>query len=175
MADEGPKPPPKGEAIEETYEYKDLLDWRLALDYEPPAGWIQSREVGSGRTSKYLPISVIEALADRMFREWYVIEEKPLDIKDGVGFTVKIQGLPDYPGSDHVYFTGSGAVLFQNKGNAIEYQFPAARSKAISNAFNQLGNLFGRNLGRKVGDNPIGNGFTLRKKKEEEEKKDEVE
>lgn len=153
--------------IKEIYQYKDLTEFRLALDYPPPDGWIQSRNLGGDRESKYIPISIAEALADMMFREWYVIEEKPLAIKDGVGFTVKIQGLPDYPGADHVYFTGSGAVVFQDSGNAIEYQFPAARSKAISNAFNQLGNLFGRNLGRSVNGNPIGNGFTLRKKKEE--------
>ena len=89
----------------ETYQYKDLTEFRLALDYEPPAGWIQSRNLGGDRESKYIPISVTEALADMMFREWYVIEEKPLAIKDGVGFTVKIQGLPDYPGADYVYFT----------------------------------------------------------------------
>lgn len=172
MAEEGPNPPlGEIEDKKETYEYKDLLDWRLALDYPPPDGWVQTRTLGGSRSSLYIPISVIEATADKLFREWYVIEEKPLDIKDGVAFTIKIQGLPDYPGSDYVYFTGSGAVLFQDTGNAIEYQFPAARSKAIANAFSQLGNLFGRNLSREVNKNPIGKGFTLRKKKEEEEEK----
>lgn len=159
------------EKKEETFKYENLEEWRLALDYPPPDGWIQSRDLGGGRTSQYIPISVTEALGDMIFREWYVIEEKPLNIRDGIGFTVKIQGLPDYIDSDYVYFTGSGAVLFQDKGNAIEYQFPAARSKAIGNAFSQLGNLFGRNLGRLVNKRSIGNGFTLRKKKEEEDKK----
>ena len=157
---------------EETYQYKDLTEFRLALDYEPPAGWIQTRTLGGSRESKYLPISVIEATADMVFREWYVIEEKPLGIKDGIAYTVKIQGLPDYPGSDYVYFTGSGAVPFQDAGNAIEYNLPSARSRAITNAFSELGNIFGRNLGRKVNNTPVGNGFTLRKKEESEEKKE---
>lgn len=159
------------EEKKEIYKYKDLTEYRLALDYPPPDGWVQARDLGGGRKSQYIPISVIEALADMIFREWYVIEEKPLNTGDGIGFTVKIQALPDYPGADYVFFTGSGAVVFHSTGNAVEYNFPAARSRAITSAFNQLGNIFGRNIGRTVNKNPVGNGFTLRKKAEEEEKK----
>lgn len=159
----------------EIFKYKDILEYRLALDYPPPDGWVQTRKLGGSRTSQYLPISLIEALADKIFREWYVIEEKPLNTGEGIGFTVKIQALPDYPGADYIFFTGSGAVVFQTdrssgsiKGNAVEYNFPAARSRAITSAFNQLGNIFGRNIGRTVNSNPVGSGFTLNAKKEED-------
>jgi len=158
------------EEKEETYKYKDLLDYRLALDHPPPDGWIQNRDLGNSRKSQYIPISVIEAIADELFREWYIIEEKPLNTGDGIGFTVKIQALPDYPDADYIFFTGSGAIKFHNTGNAVEYNFPAARSRAITSAFNELGNIFGRNIGREINKNPVGKGFTLRKKEEEEEK-----
>lgn len=154
----------------ENYRYENQEAYRLALDHEPPGGWIKNRDIGGGRTWKYIPISCIQALADIMFREWSVIEEKPLYTGNGIGFTVKIQALPDYPGADYIFFTGSGAVPFQEKKNAVEYNFPAARSKAITTAFSDLGNIFGRNVGRTVENVPIGNGFTLRKKEEKEEK-----
>ena len=157
------------ETKEEKYRYKDLEDFRLALDAPPPDGWIKSRDIGGGRQWQYMPISVIQAIADMMFREWTVIEEKPLNTGNGIGFTVKIQALPDYSGADYIFFTGSGAVNFGEKAkNAVEYNFPAARSKAITTAFSELGNIFGRNVGREVQKVPVGKGFTLRKKGKED-------
>ena len=162
-----PSTHPENDKIE-IYRYKTHDAFRLALDNAPPNGWIKKRDLGNGRTWEYIPISCIQALADIMFREWTVIEEKPLNTGNGIGFTVKIQALPDYPGSDYIFFTGSGAVPFQDKKNAVEYNFPAARSKAITAAFSELGNIFGRNVGRTVENVPIGNGFTLRKTEEKE-------
>lgn len=167
------------EPKKELFRYKDLREFREALDAEPLDGTVKERNLGGNRKSQYIPISVIEAMADIVFREWWVFEEKPLNTGNGIAFTVKIQGLPDYPGADYMFFTGSGAVPFQTdresgniKGNAVEYNLPAARTRAIGNAFSELGNIFGRNVGRSVNDVPIGNGFTMRPKKKEEESGD---
>jgi len=159
----GPKPPPR-DGKEETYRFKDQSAFRLALDDAPPGGWVKRRDFGGGRFSEYIPVAIIEALADIMFREWTVIEEKPLNTGNGIGFTIKIQALPDYPGADYIFFTGSGAVPFHDTKNAVEYNFPSARIRAITTAFGELGNIFGRNTGRQVDKVPVGSGFTLRKK-----------
>ena len=162
----GQEAPPR-DGKKETYRFKDLTAFRLALDDAPPDGWVKKRSLGGERFSEYLPVSIIEALADIMFREWTVIEEKPLNTGNGIGFTIKIQALPDYPGADYIFFTGSGAVPFQDTKNAVEYNFPSARTRAITTAFGELGNIFGRNIGRKVDNVAVGNGFTLKNKEKQ--------
>lgn len=157
----------------ETYRFKNLEEFKIALETEPPEGWIKKRELGGTRESLFIPISVMESNADLIFREWHVIEEKPLSVSNGVGFTVKIQALPDYTGAELIFFTGSGAVPFQDQvKNSVEYCFPAARTRAISNALGELGNIFGRNISRTVNKMPVGSGFTLRKKPAKEEESD---
>jgi hypothetical protein len=86
--------------------------------------------------------------------------------------TVKIQFLANYPNSEHRYMTGTGAKPIQQSSgsiassypdgkitNATEYNSPAARAAALSNALTTFANVFGRNLGRDTK-----NGFTFIKK-----------
>ena len=66
----------------------------------------------------------------------------------GVLCTVKIQALPDYPGSDYITVTGTAGIMFKTAKNAVEYDVPNSRERAIGKALSTLGNVFGRSLNR---------------------------
>lgn len=138
-------------------EYKD------ALKKAPNPKWIESRSLGGNKSSRYISIHVLQAIADKLFKEWSVISEDYDVIENEIVAKVKIQFTPSYPGADIQFMTGVGAKPIQCRSgssfptgkitNALEYNAPAARASAISNAFNTIGNLFGRNLNRKSADN----------------------
>lgn len=151
------------EENKEYYRYKNVEEFKKALNSAPQQGWLQSRDLGGGKKVEYSPISIKEALADRIFREWYVVDEKYMNVLNEVVCTVKINALPDYPGADYIMFTGSASKPVQTdkgskvhefplgkKSNALEYCLPAVRSEAIGCAFETLGNIFGRNISRSV-------------------------
>ena len=163
--------------IIEYYRYKDIEEYKLALTANPSASWLKERGLGGGKSAAYEPIEVKQALADRIFRNWEVCEEKYMNVLNEIVCTVKITALPDYPGGDHILFTGSASKPVQcdsgskvdqfpkgKKANALEYCLPAVRSEAIGNALETLGNLFGRNVARSVSNDF---GFSVKYKKEE--------
>ena len=162
---------PKEEPKLEKYRFDDQMKFRDALDEAPDVSLIQQRDLKKQFPRLFLPGFVIEGLADVFFRGWFVIDEKPLAIENGVGFTVKIQALPDYPGADYVTFTGTAAISFKSSKNAIEFDIPNARQRAIAKAFITLGNAFGRSFNRTYTlegkKKLIKRGFSLRGKKEE--------
>ncbi|MGB0881874.1 MAG: hypothetical protein ACPGSO_02895 [Vicingaceae bacterium] len=162
--------------MEELYRYKNVEEYKKTISVKPQERWFDSRNLGGGKSATYIPIAVKEALADRIFREWNVIDERHDVILNEIVYRVKIQALPDYPNAEHIFFTGTAAKPIQQhkdsspesfpigkKGNALEYCLPAARSEAIANALETLGNLFGRNVGRKV-DNDFGFDLSYKKK-----------
>ena len=166
----------KDEQIVEVYQYKDRESWIQALQKSPPDSWIKSRELGVGKKSKYIPLGIQQALADKFFRECDVVEEHYQVIVNEILCTVKISILPDYPYSEHRFITGTGSKPIQmdsgnsaskfplgKKTNALEYNAPAARAAAMSNAFTTFANLFGRNLSREMATN-----FSLIRNKTEE-------
>ncbi len=96
-------------------------------------------------------------------KEFDLVDEKYQMIQNELLCTIKIQYLASYPNSEHRYMTGTAAKPIQQaKGsvaslfpdgkltNATEYNAPAARAAAMSNALTTFANLFGRNLGREV-------------------------
>lgn len=155
------------EALEtKRYRYPSHENYKMALDALPKASWVKERDLGGNRKSRYLPIEVQQAIADRLFDYWNVYDEQHTVVANEIIVTVKIQFQPSYPEADIIFCTGSASKAIQcakgsfvdtfPKGkitNALEYCLPAARQSAISNAFMTLGNVFGRNLGRKVKDN----------------------
>ena len=145
------------------HNFPDRESWLAALNAAPNNSWTQQRSLGGNRKSTYLPIQYQQALQDIFFDEFDVIDEKYTVIVNEILCTVKCSGLPSYPNSEHRVFTGSGAKPIQvdsgsfphrfprgKKTNAVEYNAPAARSSAISNALSTIGNVFGRNLGRAI-------------------------
>ena len=151
------------EKIDLIFNFKDLEAFKEASQKAPPTGWIKSRDLGGSKKSTYVPLAVQQALADHFFRECDVIQEDYQVIVNEILCTVKLSLLPDFPYAEHRYITGSASKPIQmdsqstpskfplnKKENALEYNAPAARSAAISNALTTFANIFGRNLGRDV-------------------------
>ena len=170
--------------MEQVFNFKSREDWVQKLQESPKEEWLKERTLGGGKTSIYVPLFIQEALADLFFRECDIIEEKHSVVVNEIVFTVKLSILPDYPDSEHRIITGSASKPIQQdsgssassfpvgkKTNALEYNAPAARSAAKSNALTSFANIFGRNLGREGAKN---NFSFVRKKEEtkEETKKD---
>lgn len=149
--------------IEQVFQFENREQWIQALQKEPNDSWTKERELGGTRKSTYVPLPIQQALADKFFRECDVIEEKYTLIINEILCTVKMSVLPDYPYSEHRIITGTSAKPVQQdsgsfpstfpngkKANALEYNSPAARAAAISNALTTFANIFGRNLGRDI-------------------------
>lgn len=161
----------------EYYRYKDVEEFKKVLSGSPNEKWMKDRAIGGGKSARYEPIEIKEALADRVFRTWEVSDEKYMNVLNEIVCTVKIVAMPDYPDAEHMSFTGSASKPVQcdsgvkahefpkgKKANALEYCLPAVRSEAIGNALETLGNLFGRNVARRVSNDF---GFDLSYNKDE--------
>jgi hypothetical protein len=156
----------QNEEIKLVYQFKSREEWVQAMQFEPNPNWVKTRELGSGKKSTYIPLPIQQALADKFYREWDVVQEEYQLITNEILCTVTIEYLPDYPFSEHRKMTGSASKpIQQNQGtaaslypdgkktNALEYNGPAARASAISNAFTTTANIFGRNLSRDIKSN----------------------
>ncbi len=154
----------------EEYRFKDRKSYAEALDRFIMEDDVQERSLGDDKPKhRYLPIPLKDAIADYIFQYWNVIDEKYIPMDGFLVSTIKLVYVPDYPGADEIFCTGSAAVLLNKAKNNLEFQLPSVRSEAIGNAFGSLGNIFGRNLSRvlKKGIN-IPDEFSLRKKEKEE-------
>jgi len=136
-------------AKESKFNFKNFDEYREWLDAAPNKDWLQTRSLGGSKSHSFIPVFIQNANSDFMFREWYVIDEKYIPIQNGVLCIVKIQALPDYPDAEHIIFTGSAGIPFKDVKNAVEFDVPNSRERAIAKAFATLGNVFGRNLNRK--------------------------
>lgn len=166
----------ESEQIVEVFQYKDRESWIQAIQKSPLDSWMKSRDLGGGRTSKFIPLAIQQALADKLFREFDVVDENYQVVVNEVICTVKIQILPDYPHAEYRRITGTAAKPIQSvKGssasafpngkltNALEYVAPSARAAAMANALTTFGNVFGRNLNRDMSSN-----FSFIRNKEED-------
>lgn len=149
------------EVIKERYMFANREAYISMLELSPADGMIKIRKLGGSRSSKYVPIEAQEGIADKLFREWNVLDLDYSVVHNELLMTVKIQYLPDYPGADYQFCSGVGAKAIQQKQgenpegfpkgkiiNSLEYCLPAAKSNAVSNALSDLGNVFGKNLNR---------------------------
>lgn len=146
---------------ETVYRFKSEEEYKKALNASPPASWVKDRSLGGSKKSKYVPLYIQQSVADQIFQQWDVVSQEYTVVVNEILCTVKIQYIPSYPGADFRICTGVAAKPIQcdsasvpslfpkgKKTNAVEYNAPAARSAAISNAFTALGNVLGRNLNR---------------------------
>jgi len=174
----------KVETSEQEHNFKSRKDWLQALQHGPNSSLLKERSLGSGKKSTYLPLHYQQALCEVFFDEFDVIENRVDIVFNEIVCTVKCQGLPSYPNSEYRTFAGiaskpiqcnagSNVALFPKgkKANALEYNAPASRSAAISNALSTLGNIFGRNLGRDVKDDYKMNQKPDKKKKSKKKNK----
>ena len=150
------------EIIQE-YRFASRKEYANALDSVVFKDNIQSRDLGNGKKHRYFPIPLKEAFADYVFQTWNVTKENYMELGNMFACTVSIIYIPDYPGADEILCTGSAAVLKNSAKNNLEFQLPGVRSEAIGNALTSLGNVFGRNLSRKLNkDTNIEDAFSIR-------------
>jgi hypothetical protein len=131
------------------------------LNNPPPQQWIKAHPFAKsgGSAIPYLPIGRIEGLMDKIFQEWRVEVISYNQLFNSVTVHVRVHYRNPIDG-EWRYHDGVGAMGVQtNKGasasdlsaikqDAIMKALPAAKSYAIKDACDHLGNLFGRNLTR---------------------------
>lgn len=166
----------------EHYKYKTREEYLTVLDSILPDNYIVKRDIGSGKTHTYIPVAIKQAIADDIFHQWNIIDENYFNMINEIVCTVKIQYMPNYPGADFLFCTGSAAVPIQTdsgssisnfpnskKKNALEYNIPGVRQEACGNALETLGNIFGRSLNRKIGKLKLSADFKIRNFNKKEE------
>jgi hypothetical protein len=132
--------------------------FNLLLNQHPPASWVKEHPFAKG--VKYIPVDKIEFLLTRIFQQWRceVIEYKQLF--NSVSCHIRLHYLNPVNG-EWSYQDGVAAVDVQTKSgaspaeldkinsNAVMKALPAAKSYALKDAAELLGELFGKNLNRK--------------------------
>jgi len=163
--------------MKENYKFATRELYLKALDSVLPDQFVQERSTGSGSVHRYYPFAIKEAVADDLFQNWNVTDENYIVIANEIVCTVRLTYVPSYPDAPELMCTGSAATPIQmNSGakvtdfpqqkklNALEYNLPSVRSEAISCALGGLGNVFGRNLSRKLNQKQsLPSNFTIRK------------
>jgi hypothetical protein len=137
------------------------------LNTPPPAKWLKEHpfikakdEHGNHAPYKYLPIDKVEYLLRKIFKSYFVEITGQGTAFNGVWVTVRIHyfnpALNEWAWND-----GIGAVQLQTaKGTspadlaninngAVAMAFPAAKSYAIKDAAEMIGNIFGANIMRR--------------------------
>lgn len=141
---------------------------KLLLNQKPQAAWLKKHPLATKKVTdslgtrevpaEYLPIDKVEFMMDRIFQEWRVEV-----LREGVMFhsiyvTVRVHYKNPVTG-EWSYHDGVGGVKAQSdakatfgsdsiKASAVQIGLPAAKSYAIKDACEHLGDLFGRNVNR---------------------------
>ena len=162
--------------MKQTFTFSNREEFLKAIDDVLPESYTQSRDLGAGKVHQYYATAIQEAVADNVLHYWHVTDEQYTLIANEIVCTVRITYMPSYPDAEEYMCTGSAATPIQmdsganitdfpakKKTNALEYNLPSVKSKAIGNALAGLGNIFGRNLSRKINKNQsVPKNFTLR-------------
>lgn len=155
-----PKLPTLAELTEETEITIKENALMVLLNQPPPASWIKEHPFIKGY--KYLPIGRIEYLLKRIFTKYKIEVKKTGILFNAVEVTVRIS-FKDPVTQEWEYHDGVGACELQtmkdtgalkpdmsnvNK-SAVEMALPIAKSKAIKDACDHFGRLFGSDLNHK--------------------------
>lgn len=133
---------------------------KFLLSHSPTAEWLKKNKYA--QNAEYLPIDKVEYLLDRIFQEWKVEVLKTGQLLNSVEVTVRLNYIDPVTGL-WKFHDGVGAKELQTKSEtghlktdlsniapgAVEMALPIAKSKAIRDAADHLGRLFGRDLNRK--------------------------
>lgn len=152
----------------EVYQFESRQEWLESLQEAPNPSLIKTRSLGSGKTSRYVPLGIQEALSDMFFRECDLIDNTIEVFNNQIIVRVKMSVLPNYPNAEHRIISGIGAKMMTSAKNSLEPGAPSTQAAAKSNALTNFGNIFGRNLNRDFSD---GFSFIKPKKTDGDEKK----
>ena len=133
---------------------------KTLLNQPPPKQWVQRNKYA--QNSEYLPIGKVEHLLDKIFQEWKVEVLDYRTLFNSVTVSVRLHYVNPLTGQ-WMHHDGVGAKELQtqagtgtlkvdfsniNKG-AVEMALPIAKTAALKDAADHLGQLFGRDLNRK--------------------------
>lgn len=130
----------------------------VLLNTPPPVSWVKEHPYIKGH--RYLPIDKVELLLRRIFKKYNIEILREGTSFNGVYVVVRVHYFNPATG-DMQYQDGIGAIQLQTaKGTspadlaninngAISMAFPIAKSLAIKDACDLIGNVFGANLNRR--------------------------
>lgn len=134
------------EDIQQAYKDQNL---NLLLNAEPKESWVKSRVI-NGKEFKYLPIDKVEFLLRKLFGQFRIKVLSVNQLHGGVQVTVRVYYLLP-PNEDKertwAFQDGVGAVTLSSYYE-LEPAVPLAKTFAIKDACDHIGNIFGANLNR---------------------------
>lgn len=127
------------------------------LNTPPPEAWLKSHPMAKG--VKYLPIDRVEFILNNVFKNWRVEVKEHSMIANSVAVTVRVHfqnpitkswGFEDGVGACPIPTNkGAGASdWMQVKSDGVQKALPAAKSYAIKDACECIGQIFGTNVNR---------------------------
>jgi len=145
------------QSVEKPQQQKKREELAKILATQPPQGFVKEHPFVKGL--KYTPIGIVEGLLDRLFgfANWKIEVTDTKMMANSVVVVIRLHYRID---GEWLFHDGVGAAPLQvNQGakptdidelknNAVMIGLPAAKSFAIKDASEHLGELFGRNLNR---------------------------
>jgi len=158
---------PQLPSIEELYEGNleqaaKLDGLQALLNSNPRQEWVKQHPMAKkadGTPVPYIPIEVTEYLLKRIFKRYRIEVINTSTFFNSIAVTIRVHYLNPITG-EWDFHDGVGAVDVQTKKGAspadlaninpgaVQKALPAAKSYAIKDACDHLGNLFGANIGR---------------------------
>ena len=127
------------------------------INQAPPKQWVKDHPMASG--VKYLPIDKVELTLTKVFQEWYVEVLSASQLLNSIAITVRLFYKHPLSGWQHQDGVGAAPIQVDRgknasdlgaiKNNAIMLALPAAKSYAIKDAAENIGQIFGGNINRK--------------------------
>lgn len=150
--------------IQRLYKEPEILAERdklnVFLNQDPPAEWVKTHPYIPGH--KYIPIEKVEWMLKRFFKRYSIKVNDYKQLLNSISAHVTV-GYLDPIDNTMIYYDGVGACELQtakdtgplkldasniNKG-AVPMALGIAKSIAIKDATDHIGNIFGANLNRK--------------------------
>jgi len=136
---------------------EEVNQLNILLNQQPPKEWLKEHPMVKGLY--YIPIDRIEYLLTRLFFKWKVEIKNTQLIGNSVCCEIRLHYFNpvtnEWEWQDGVGASplqtdkGAGATEFNKlKSNAVMMAAPAAKSYAVKDAAEQLGNIFGKSLNR---------------------------
>lgn len=164
------KPPTFTELMSNKEEAFKNDELNFLLNHAPHPTWIKKHPLAKMKDSEgrevpldYLPIDKVEYLLTKIFKRWRVEVLEVQQLFNAVQVTVRLHYWNHYiEPATWEYHDGVGAVSVQVdkgvkafdltaiKANAVQIAVPAAKSYAIKDAAENIGALFGKDLGRQA-------------------------
>jgi len=137
-------------------EVAPVVEFKKLLLSQPKQRWIKRHPLY--KEVKYVPIYIVERLLDHLFDRWSVEVINYQIIINSIAVHVRLRAWKD--GVEYVH-DGLGASPIQTKAgaspidhnsvltDAVMKALPAAKSFALKDAADHLGEIFGRSISRK--------------------------